>query len=98
MIVRPFSTIDGTTTVSVRFANGVVGQLFYSIFGFDSEDQETLEVVGEEGRILVVRHTGELDVVSDYGRKRELIDAPVALLSTSPERDDTILVRDPFAG
>jgi len=27
----------------------------------------------------------------------ELIDAPVALLSTSPERDDTILVQDPFA-
>ncbi len=26
----------------------------------------------------------------------ELIDAPVALLSTSPERDDTILVQDPF--
>jgi adenylosuccinate synthase len=26
----------------------------------------------------------------------ELIGAPVALLSTSPERDDTILVRDPF--
>ncbi|MGD9739025.1 MAG: adenylosuccinate synthase [Bauldia sp.] len=28
----------------------------------------------------------------------ELIEAPVALLSTSPERDDTILVEDPFAG
>ncbi|MGI9399713.1 MAG: adenylosuccinate synthase [Rhizobiaceae bacterium] len=27
----------------------------------------------------------------------ELIGAPVALLSTSPERDDTILVHDPFA-
>ena len=27
----------------------------------------------------------------------ELIGAPVALLSTSPEREDTILVRDPFA-
>ena len=26
----------------------------------------------------------------------ELIEAPVALLSTSPEREDTILVRDPF--
>jgi adenylosuccinate synthase len=26
----------------------------------------------------------------------ELIDAPVAMLSTSPERDDTVLVRDPF--
>ena len=29
-------------------------------------------------------------------RIEELIAAPVALLSTSPERDDTILVRDPF--
>ena len=31
-------------------------------------------------------------------RVEELIDCPVALLSTSPERDDTILVTDPFAG
>ncbi len=31
-------------------------------------------------------------------RIEELIEAPVDLLSTSPERDDTILVRDPFAG
>ena len=30
-------------------------------------------------------------------RIEELIEAPVALLSTSPERDDTILVQDPFA-
>jgi len=29
-------------------------------------------------------------------RIEELIEAPVFLLSTSPERDDTILVRDPF--
>ena len=26
----------------------------------------------------------------------ELIEAPVALVSTSPEREDTILVKDPF--
>ena len=30
-------------------------------------------------------------------RVEELIGVPVALLSTSPERDDTILMRDPFA-
>ena len=30
-------------------------------------------------------------------RIEELIDAPVAMVSTSPEREDTILVRDPFA-
>jgi len=31
-------------------------------------------------------------------RIEELIEAPVAVLSTSPERDDTILVQDPFFG
>ena len=30
-------------------------------------------------------------------RVEELVEAPVTLLSTSPERDDTILVQDPFA-
>jgi adenylosuccinate synthase len=31
-------------------------------------------------------------------RIEELIGAPVALLSTSPDRDDTIMIRDPFQG
>ena len=31
-------------------------------------------------------------------RVEELIECPVALLSTSPQRDDTILVTDPFSG
>jgi adenylosuccinate synthase len=31
-------------------------------------------------------------------RIEELVEAPVVLLSTSPERDDTISLRDPFAG
>lgn len=30
-------------------------------------------------------------------RVQELIEAPIALVSTSPEREDTILIRDPFA-
>jgi adenylosuccinate synthase len=29
-------------------------------------------------------------------RVEEIVEAPVTLLSTSPERDDTILVQDPF--
>ena len=30
-------------------------------------------------------------------RVQELIETPIALVSTSPERDDTILIRDPFS-
>ena len=37
------------------------------------------------------------EAVKYVRRIEELIDCPVALLSTSPEREDTILVRDPFA-
>jgi adenylosuccinate synthase len=38
------------------------------------------------------------EAVKYVRRVEELIGAPVALLSTSPERDDTIMVRDPFLG
>jgi adenylosuccinate synthase len=36
------------------------------------------------------------EAVKYVRRIEELIDAPVTLLSTSPERDDTILMQDPF--
>ena len=36
------------------------------------------------------------DAIKYIQRIQELIECPVALVSTSPERDDTILMRDPF--
>ena len=36
------------------------------------------------------------EVLDGRYRLEELIGAPVALLSTSPKREDTILVHDPF--
>ena len=74
-VFKPGADILDHAVVNLRFENGVLGQLFYSIFGFDSEDQETFEIVGERGRIRLIRHSGELDVVSEYGRNCELIDA-----------------------
>ena len=58
---------------------------------------ETLE--GWSGNTAGARSWAALPAtaVKYIRRIEELIDAPVALLSTSPERDDTILVRDPFA-
>ena len=58
---------------------------------------ETLE--GWRGNTAGARSWAALPAtaVKYIRRIEELIDAPVALLSTSPERDDTILVRDPFA-
>ncbi|MEJ2016653.1 MAG: adenylosuccinate synthetase, partial [Limibacillus sp.] len=59
---------------------------------------ETLQ--GWQESTYGARSWGELPATAiKYVRRvEELIGAPVALLSTSPERDDTILVKDPFAG
>ena len=57
---------------------------------------ETLE--GWTESTAGARSWGELpaQAVKYIRRVEELIEAPVTLLSTSPERDDTILMKDPF--
>jgi adenylosuccinate synthase len=59
---------------------------------------ETLE--GWQGSSRGARSWADLpaQAIKYVRRIEELVEAPVTLLSTSPERDDTILVRDPFAG
>ncbi len=59
---------------------------------------ETLE--GWKGTTAGARSWSQLpaQAVKYVRYVEELIGAPVALLSTSPERDDTILVTDPFQG
>ncbi len=57
---------------------------------------ETLE--GWSESTAGARSWGDLpaQAIKYIRRVEELIEAPVTLLSTSPERDDTILMRDPF--
>jgi len=58
---------------------------------------ETIE--GWEGSTAGARSWADLPAAAiKYVRRiEELIQCPVALVSTSPEREDTILVTDPFA-
>jgi adenylosuccinate synthase len=59
---------------------------------------ETME--GWSGSTRGARSWGELpaQAIKYVRRIEELVQAPVVLLSTSPERDDTIMMKDPFAG
>ncbi len=59
---------------------------------------ETIE--GWSGSTYGARSWADLpaQAVKYVRRIEELVEAPVTLLSTSPERDDTILMRDPFEG
>lgn len=68
-----------------------------------SADQAAVEPIYEEmdgwsGTTAGARSWADLpaQAIKYIQRVQELIETPVALVSTSPEREDTILVRDPF--
>jgi len=56
------------------------------------------EIDGWEGTTVGARSWADLpaQAIKYIRRIEELIECPVASVSTSPEREDTILVRDPF--
>ncbi|WP_137679704.1 adenylosuccinate synthase [Aurantiacibacter suaedae] len=70
----------------------------------NAQDQARLEpayeeIDGWEGTTVGARSWADLpaQAIKYIRRIEELIECPVASVSTSPEREDTILVRDPFA-
>ncbi len=58
------------------------------------------EIEGWSGTTAGARSFKDLpaNAIKYIRRIEELIETPVAILSTSPEREDTILVKDPFLG
>jgi adenylosuccinate synthase len=66
----------------------------------DQADVEPIyeEMDGWHGTTAGARSWADLpaQAIKYIQRVQELIETPVALVSTSPEREDTILVRDPF--
>lgn len=94
--------LDGLKEIKVCTGYKHKGEIVdYLPYGM--EDQAAVEAVYEtmEGwsdTTFGARSWADLPAtaVKYIRRIEELIGVPVALLSTSPERDDTILVRDPF--
>jgi predicted dehydrogenase len=75
----PGADINDHGIVNIAYAGGIKASVFWSLFGPDSDDQETIEIVGEKGKILLNRHHGRIDVYSEYGTRHEVLD-------TKPDR------------
>ncbi|MFL9839716.1 adenylosuccinate synthase [Sphingomonas sp. ST-64] len=90
---------------SLRICTGyTVGDTHYDYLPPSPQDQARAVAVYEEFEgwsesTAGARSWAQLpaQAIKYIRRIEELIGCPVALVSTSPERDDTILVRDPFA-
>lgn len=93
-VYDPSVDIFDHAIVNVSYANGVKASLFLSIFGPVAEDQETLEVVGSSGRIRLVRNTGQIDLVNEFGAHHEMIDASDTNIDSSHNGADIALLKD----
>ena len=95
--------LDGFKTLKICVAYDLDGQrLDYLPIAADEQARCTPiyeELEGWSETTAGARSWAELPgaAIKYVRRIEELIQCPVALLSTSPERDDTILVTDPFA-
>jgi adenylosuccinate synthase len=96
--------LDGFETVRICTGYRLDGETI-DYLPAHAADQARVEPIYEEiegwpGSTRGARSWADLPAraIKYVRRIEELIRCPVALVSTSPERDDTILVRDPFAG
>ncbi|MBC7159794.1 MAG: adenylosuccinate synthase [Porphyrobacter sp.] len=100
-VLDGFETIRICTGYRLR---GPQGERVIDYLPSSSVEQARLEPVYEEmegwaGTTRGARRWADLpaQAIKYIRRIEELIETPVASVSTSPERDDTILVRNPFA-
>ena len=92
-VFLPGSDIDDHAIATVRYRNGIVACLFFTIFGPYAEDQETLEIVGSSGRLRMERHSGAIDLVADHGRRHEIVAADGSERKSSHFGADLELIR-----
>lgn len=72
-VYAPGADIYHNGNIQFSYANGIIASYFYTIFGPPSADEETFELVGTTGRIILTRSTGSLDVLSDRGNTHNTV-------------------------
>jgi len=92
-VYAPGSDICDHALVSVVYPSGVKASLFFSIFGPDTKDQETLTLVGEKGKIFLNRHEGTVTLYTQWGEKSEIFECRGNNFDTSHFGADMDLIR-----
>ena len=104
LVLTKLDVLDGLPMLKICTGYRVNGELMKrlpaSIAAQDAAEPIYDEMPGWAGSTRGARSYAELpaEAVKYIRRIEELVEAPVVLLSTSPDRDDTIVLRDPFAG
>ena len=95
--------LDGFETIRICTGYRLRGQVldYYPSHAADQAAVEPIyeEMPGWQETTAGARSYADLpaQAIKYIQRVQELIETPIALVSTSPEREDTILIRDPFS-
>ena len=92
-VYHPVADIDDHAVVTVQYDSGLVATLFFAIFGPWATDQETLEIIGDSGRLRMERHSGDIDLVEQHGRSRAMVHHPTPDRASSHYGADRALLR-----
>jgi adenylosuccinate synthase len=104
LALTKLDVLDGLPELKICIAYQINGERFSHLPAAPGAqaaakpEYETME--GWTGSTRGARSVADLpaQAVKYMRRIEELVETPITLLSTSPERDDTILMRDPFEG
>lgn len=92
-VYHPGADIDDHAVVTVHYDSGLVATLFFAIFGPWATDQETLEIIGDSGRLRMERHSGDIDLIEQHGLSRAKVHYPNPDRESSHYGADRELVR-----
>ena len=94
-VYKPGADIFDHAAIHYQYDSGVVASIFYTVYGPQSDDEETFEIVGTKGRVILTRLRGEIDLVTDYpDKKRELIRCKSEAFETSHFGADRKLIQE----
>jgi adenylosuccinate synthase len=104
LVLTKLDVLDGLSELKICTGYRIGGEVVRRLpaaMGAQAAAEPVYEVMeGWSGSTAGARSTAQLPAAAvKYVRRiEELVEAQVVLLSTSPERDDTIMMKDPFAG
>ncbi|MBU8541382.1 adenylosuccinate synthase [Falsiroseomonas tokyonensis] len=104
LVLTKLDVLDGLKELRICTGYQVDGQVLKRLPASIAAQEKAVPVYevlnGWSGSTRGARSYAELpaEAVKYVRRIEELVEAQVVLLSTSPDRDDTIMLRDPFAG
>jgi predicted dehydrogenase len=93
-IFRPGADVFHNGSIHFSYDNGVIATYTYSLFGPRAHDQETLELVGTTGRLLLTRQTATIDLLREQGERHEVIDCRGEAFGGTHFGADQALIRE----